>query len=711
MNNIDNEKAILEEAPDYERQLEILAEDHKVASKRRKWYTLMSSIFVCIVLIFVVSYSTLYAYIPYGENGGGSNIDIYVPDENGSEEYHCQDGECGKNKPNINVSDENSTNGTSVPVYNIDYLNNRKATFNIDLYGDKKTIFNKLNQMDDTQTYCVLNCDSDGDGWADYNIDLNGDGNPDLNIVLDPKDSTKCDLNCDLNKDTIPDTNIDIDGDNKPDINITGDDYTKPLYNIDYMGNREATFNIISGSDILNPVNKDNFDGTCTSNCDIDDDGFPDYNIKFLGSTGVINQKIGTKDSNIVDYDRGKTVDWKCYKSNSSATNCTSGTSQTNTYINIDIDGDKIPDINISNDNGVTITNQVDKLVEIDGKTYKLNEDTNGDGFPDINIDIDNDGKPDINITDNISNVCIKNCDTNHDGTPDYLIDIDDTGNNLISIGNLNYDYDFDTKYEVNIDTDYDLYPDLDIDLDGDKIPDINIDYDHDGTADFNIDTNNDGKPDINIDPYGDGVCVFNCQTESGLTNVVDNSETCTKNCDTDNDGMPDKLIDLDNDGVCDLNCDTVNDKNLDYYIDTESNLYNSTLNDDDTSNDVFIVNGVDIQAQIEELNAGDKWSKNYVVTITNNTNHAIDYKLYWTNVYNEFTTGNMRYYITKSNTEYITDEALPTEDKIINQKLTMRSKTSIKFVMHVYMYNQPYNQIQDASKSFTGKLKLDVVE
>ena len=86
-------------------------------------------------------------------------------------------------------------------------------------------------------------------------------------------------------------------------------------------------------------------------------------------------------------------------------------------------------------------------------------QDTDGDGKPDINVDVDGDGKPDVNI------------DTDGDGKPD-----------------------------INIDTDGDGKPDINIDLDGDGKPDINIDTDGDREPDLNIDTDGDGKLDVNVD-------------------------------------------------------------------------------------------------------------------------------------------------------------------------------------------------------------------
>jgi hypothetical protein len=113
------------------------------------------------------------------------------------------------------------------------------------------------------------------------------------------------------------------------------------------------------------------------------------------------------------------------------------------------IEGEPIPPYNPNLDK--------DQDTDGDGKP-DINVDTNGDGKPDLNIDTDGDGKPDINI------------DTNGDGKPD-----------------LNIDTDGDGKPDINIDTNGDRKPDLNIDTDGDRKPDVNVDIDGDGRPDVNV--------------------------------------------------------------------------------------------------------------------------------------------------------------------------------------------------------------------------------
>ena len=160
-------------------------------------------------------------------------------------------------------------------------------------------------------------------------------------------------------------------------------------------------------------------------------------------------------------------------------------------------------------------------------KTYiktsssNLNIDTDGDGIPDFNIDFDGDG------------VCDVNCDTNNDGRVD--INIDYMGNRK-AIFNLDTDGDgkADTNL-INVDINGDGICDINCDRNNDGRPETNIDFDGDGKAEINIDTNNDGKPDINIDTNGDGLPDLNIDTDGDLkpdVNVDTNGDgKCDINC------------------------------------------------------------------------------------------------------------------------------------------------------------------------------------
>lgn len=682
MNEIDNEKAILEEAPDFDNQLKILEEERKEVVKKRKWYILIMCIFLLIALIIFISYSSIYFYHEFGHRHHFHNCENVNLKVNGSL------------VPNLNLTDGKDCK----PVYNIDYFNNLNATFNIDIFGDKSLIFNATNQLDASSTYCILNCDSNNDGWPDYNLDLNGDGIADINII---KDHTKniCELNCDLNYDTIPDVNIDVDGDGIADINIL-DQNGIPKYNIDYKNNRKPIFNVLDGEKILNPVIYIGDNPKCDTNCDIDGDGFPDYNITLTEGGTKLNELVSTGNSSI-SFNNTKEYDWKC-KAGIKTKDCDNDTTTTkNKYINIDIDGNGMADVNILSEKGSTLINEINKNV----KGYKFNIDENGDGFPDYNIDLDNDGIADLNIIDHKTNKCIKNCDTNNDGIADYLISI--SKDYKVSIYNLNIDVDYDGICDINCDLNYDLYPDINIDINGDNIADQNIDFNHDKEADFNLDSDNDNIVDMNLDAYGTGVCNFNCNGQ----NKVDISANCTKNCDTNSDGWPDKNVDINGDGICDFNCNNGSeniDKDNNYYLDSE---YNATgildISEDENAN-FYILNPLDIKSD----NIEPGWDEKYVLKIVNNTNYAVSYKIVWENVTNEFTDiNNLDYDLFRSNTTYLNNLKAPRRSVVLKDNIIIRAQSSASFVMDISFKETGINQNIDSGKTFKGKLKIQVID
>ena len=674
MNEIENEKAIINESPDFETQREIINEEKIAQKKLRKFYVHIGCIFCLMIIIVVTAYVTLDLYKEYNFFSNDVCLNVNINTE-------------GTDFKNINVTGSENC----APEYNIDYYNNRKATFNIDLFGDKSKIFNPTNQKDENG-YCKLNCDSNGDNWPDYNIDLNGDGIADVNIVKDYANSNTCDLNCDLNHDTIPDVNITDALDN-----------TIPLYNIDYKGNRKPEFNIKNeDGSITNAVNRVTPGAVCESNCDIDGDGFPDYNIKLPENDSLLNELVTPGDTSI-DYNLGKTVDWKCFISNNLPSCETNSKTANNKYINIDVDGNGTADINVSSDKGANVTNPLNKQGTYNGKNITLNEDADNDGFPDYNIDINNDGTPDLNITEENSHVCVKNCDTNYDGIADYLIDYDKANGNSISIYNANIDVDFDTKCDINCDTNYDLYPDLNIDINGDSIPDINIDVDGDGIPDYNIDTDNDHKADGNLSARLDGTCNFRCTNQ--VETIVDEADSCTVNCDTNNDGWPDKNVDLNYDGICDINCDdnTNIDNNHDYFIDEEDHTKDMVI---DKNNDgtFYVLNPIDIVGQ--DIEPG--WEDIYVLKIVNNTNYAMAYQFAWQDIINEFTeANNLQYEIIKNGGYYLTDMKTPYSDTVLDEEILIRPKASVKYIMKIKWPETGEDQNIDSGKKFQGKLTV----
>ncbi len=164
--------------------------------------------------------------------------------------------------------------------------------------------------------------------------------------------------------------------------------------------------------------------------------------------------------------------------------------------LNKDIDGDKIPDINI---------------------------DLNSDDTADINIDINDDNKPDVNI-DYYSNwSSVFNIDTTGDGKADSNLVTDASTDELYKNCKLNCDIDGDGWPEVNLDTDGDGVANFNIDLDKDKIPDLNIDLDGDMKCDIMCDTNDDNKCDLN--------CIY---SDSGYKENGSSSETGNPNAGTE---------------------------------------------------------------------------------------------------------------------------------------------------------------------------------
>ncbi len=119
----------------------------------------------------------------------------------------------------------------------------------------------------------------------------------------------------------------------------------------------------------------------------------------------------------------------------------------------------------------------------------EINVDTDGDGIPDINLDLNKDCKPELNI------------DLDGDGIPDLDVDTDGDGK-----PDINIDKDGDGKAELNILEIKTWKPNKTVTVNGFTYntmgglkPYLNIDADGDGEADYNIDTNGDGIPDKNL--------------------------------------------------------------------------------------------------------------------------------------------------------------------------------------------------------------------
>ena len=235
--------------------------------------------------------------------------------------------------------------------------------------------------------------------------------------------------------------------------------------------------------------------------------------------------------------------------------------------IDVDEDGDGIPDFNDPDGDGCPDLNIKWKNPSDESKWIVINGDRNNDGIPDLNIDSDGDGKPDLNVdSDGDGNPdlnlvilkkadwkptkCVKqdvnsgileeyctgtsvkakiNIDTDGDGIPN--INIDNKGDfkphiniakdgttpsvNIVEIHEWKPKKDYKSgKFGFDSVGKDDIKPEINIDTDGDGLPDVNVDLDGDGEPDINIDIDGDGIPDIDIDSDGDGIPDVNVDTD-----------------------------------------------------------------------------------------------------------------------------------------------------------------------------------------------------
>ncbi|MUH73642.1 choice-of-anchor L domain-containing protein [Psychrosphaera haliotis] len=429
---------------------------------------------------------------------------------------------------NIDVSVANST---SVD----DFSNNNigdSVFISYDTDGDGLT-----NNVEATLGTDPNNPDSDGDGIndgvevVDQNnpVDSDNDGVID---ALDPDDdndgiaTAKEDANLDL--DNNPTTQpTDTDGDGIPNYLDTDSDADN------------ITDSIEAGASILDSDNDgivDSIDVDATGGLDANNDGVDDL--------------VAAN-----NFDSGTPAD----------------------YINVDSDGDGIPDYFESG--SVFVDTDGDLIDDKFDVNQTLGTDVNGDGIDDnvaaansdqdtandsVDLDSDNDGIPDA-VEAGVSMV-----DTDNDGILD-VFDVDQTGGL-----DLNGDGVDDDTHALLADTDNDGIPDFqDPDSDNDGLPDFlemgssGVDSDNDGIDDaFDVDTtggtdaNNDGIDDAlapsNQDFDGDGIPNY-LDPDSDNDGIADGIEAGIAATDTDNDGIPDTL-DTDATGGADANNDGIDD-------------------------------------------------------------------------------------------------------------------------------------------------------
>lgn len=343
--------------------------------------------------------------------------------------------------------------------------------------------------------------------------------------------------------------------------------------------------NIYIGMDNYPTYNIDvNGDGIVDLNMDVNQDGHIDFNQvkavysnnnngKFLGwipankkvSSYPITKNEVSLDPNTYCLIGDKIVDDPTYSGTVSWLELNKEVD--GNIINIDIDQDGFPDINITGFRPKADRNPEKDLDEYgninpiapaeevlypgqtddprqlnyithgeDGMIVVYNWDQDGDGIVDYNVDYNGDGIPDFNVLFKLENSLLfneiqnsdfeginydsdddgypdLNIDINGDGIIDLNIDVDKNGNADLNIDlgrtgrpTINIDFNDDQLAEVNVDLNADLIADLNIDVDGDGFPDINIDLDGDHHADLNLDLDGDLIPDINIDTDGDGI-------------------------------------------------------------------------------------------------------------------------------------------------------------------------------------------------------------
>ena len=59
----------------------------------------------------------------------------------------------------------------------------------------------------------------------------------------------------------------------------------------------------------------------------------------------------------------------------------------------------------------------------------------------------------------------------------------------------------------------------------------------------------------------------------------------------------------------------------------------------------------------------------------------------------------------------YLENQKLPHKNSDIKQKLIIKSKTAIKYVVSIDFKNQDYNQVEDSDKMYKGELRVKVNE
>lgn len=498
----------------------------------------------------------------------------------------------------------------------------------------------------------------------------------------------KLNLNIDLDRDGWPELNIDTNGDKICDINCDNNNDKKPDYNIGYKKVLNAYFNLDTNRDKVadtNLINQKDANGVCILNCDVDGDNMPDTNLD-LNNDGVADLNIDTNNDGICDINCD-------YKGSITPTINLDTNSDMKADLNIDTNNDGRPDLNITY--GTDYTKAV------------FNIDTNNDGVADFNL---------INQMEN--NKCKLNCvltEAKSSNAPAYNIDLDGDGKADVNIditgkgmASLNVDFNGDGIPEINIDTNNDGKADVNIDTDGDSIPDINLDYNGDLIADFNLDTDNDRKPDKN------------------LVNIkLNDNNDCDLNCNNGK-GMPYYNIDLDNDGICDLYCDVDGDKQADFNLDTDgdykadSNVVDMKNFTNNTTNDTIdIIEGTN-EYIIKFLGKNDLnkdlltagYNKEKKIIVTNKTGKDLEFNIAWNELVNDYYYYNRPYFGVSLNGETLIDanvSQLPyanVRGEVFMSNMKIKNNESQEFTFKYKIKKSNYSEM-DTGKIFYATQKI----
>ena len=416
-------------------------------------------------------------------------------------------------------------------------------------------------------------------GGTDLSDDEDGDGVPDWNdptfVTCDDSDPDGvCDMiapEVDEDGDGIPNHfDLDADGDGLPDAteghdaNMDGVPDTAPSGTDSDMDGLDDAFDPAMGGTMAEAQDTDNDGAPDFLDVDSDGDSVPDAT---EGHDGDMDGAPDTAPSGVDANGNGLDDAYDPDAGGTPADAPDADGDMHPDYLDVDSDGDGIPDATEANDanaDGLPDTSPTGTDSDGDGLDDAFDPDSggspapgpddDGDGTPDyLDFDSDDDGIPDV----------IEAHDGDNDGDPDVPPSgVDADGDGLDDA----YDPSEGGTPAPNPDLDGDGRPNqLDQDSDGDGIPDdvecpdpsLCPDTDNDGSPDYlDLDSDSDGIPDATEghDADGDGIPdatpTGNDADDDGLDDAFDpdSGGTPAPTQDTDGDGVPD-YQDVDDDG------------------------------------------------------------------------------------------------------------------------------------------------------------------